>query len=174
MKTKFIVLVLIIGLSSYSFVTLGKDNSNSNIQSTVKSFDYPSLLGKSVTSPEVIKFLVTLSPNKRVEKAGKYPHWIYSKDGVELVVNEENKIHAIFFLTESTMYKTTFSGYLPYKLKMTDTRKIIEQKLGKGEVEQSYSGLYLNWKSKNIQISFKSKIATDMENKIDNIQFRTW
>lgn len=174
MKTKFLVFILIIGISSYSFVTLGKDNSALKSQTDLKSFDYAALLGKSVTSPEAIKFLSTLSPNKQVEKAGEYPHWMYLEDGVELVITDENKIHALFFNNVSWMYKTAFRGYLPYKLKMSDTRKIVEQKLGTGELEKSYSGLKINWKSKNIQISFKSKIATDMENKIDNIQFRTW
>lgn len=176
MKTKHFLLVALTIFICLSFkLKETKSKSDFNAVATPVVVDYAKLLGKDVDSPEAKAFISTLKGDKEVNRdAPNYPHLMYLDEGVEIIVNKDFYIHAIFICNPNIFYKTAFKGYLPYDLKMTDTREQIETKLGKGEVVEGYSSVECCWKTKNIQINYKKKGIDDMQNKIETIQFRTW
>lgn len=175
MKTKQLILfaITIFGLLSFSTKKIKSDILSSNI--IVGEINYAGMLGKDVDSPEAKVFISTLKGKTEVNRdVPDFPHLMYLEEGVEIIVNKDYAIHAIFLCNPNIFYKTAFKGYLPYGLKMTDTREQVEAKLGKGEVKAGHFNVECSWKTKNIEINYKGNEIADMQNKIETIQFRTW
>ncbi len=102
-------------------------------ESVIRSDDYFMMIKKNFFNKEVERFTETL------DERGVYrdrKHIVYIHDGVEFHINDMKHIDRIIFYSggQSVEQKAAnfekFTGKLPYNLKFTDTKAIVQEKAG--------------------------------------------
>ena len=140
------------------------------------AFDFVSLLGKSMESEEVVAFTNTLGYKEVDNWRGRgYPHWMYTKDGVELVINEEeNTLHGIFLMSEGNLWYSPYKGKLPNGLSWQNSREEVEMQLGEGARRDLSGDVTVQYEDDFLEIAYDTEDEGDMQAKMSSIQIRTF
>src|ERR1035437_2897307 len=128
-------------------------------------------VGMNINSKEVKEYINTLGTKPDTVKFSQSYYYTFKAKGIDFAMTSSDTITSVFLYSEGSDEYTRFKGDIPYNLQFSDTRKIVEQKLGKpddagaGGVVNNYSG----WNSKGIQITYSSLDTNDMLNPIHHI-----
>ena len=103
-------------------------NSCSNINNSIEP---RFLLGKSVESKEVSRFLKDFEFEIFEDDFQQVSFYTSVNDGIELVVDKNKKLIQMEFFSARSHEIMPYYGELPYDLTFLDTRETIHNKLGK-------------------------------------------
>jgi hypothetical protein len=122
---------------------------------TLSGEDMIKLLNMPVDSEAADKFFSNLGP-KEVDNDAKFPHWLFFKGGVEVVVNPEtNTIHCIFLMGNNpSLGFSTYGGFLPMDLSWTMKRTMVEGKLGEGKPVKWSRDLAFQYEDLGVEIEY--------------------
>lgn len=129
--------------------------------------NYNSLLNKHISNIEVQNFLETLGSDYKLNDSHAGANfYIYESIGVELNLTKSDTLKAIFFKIKDL--KEDIS--LPYNLKSTDTRKLVEEKINKPDnYFVGLNNLKTYYFKKGLVITYKSKDTINLNNGIKEI-----
>lgn len=141
------------------------------INCSEKEIDLHSIIGQQITSQPVQKYLNKINMKPEISRHDDCYFYIYESKGIDFRFNTSDSLTAIFLFSESSDNHRQFQSYIPYGINFNDTRKVIEEKLGKPN-ENGGSGVinfYSSWDMKGISITYKTTDEKDMNNRIKNI-----
>jgi len=179
MKKIIFLLIIIITISCSSQPKfdkyIGLDIKSEEMQDFLKDFGNPEItkykartISDSIT--DVLKY-----PELTIQST--YPahsYFSYKEKGIEIKLDDNDKVDAIFLFGEGTTGYRQYKGNLPFNLKFTDTKKNIVEKFGKPDETFSGSTEYNlkcidNWKSKRISITYVTTDSTNSSTTISSI-----
>ncbi len=133
--------------------------------------DLQSLIGLEINSKSFQIYLNKLKTEPEISKYDDSYYYTFMTKGVEFLFTKSDTISAVFLYSEGSEGHRQFQGKIPYNIQLTDTRRIIEQKLGSPDKNGGgvYSLFYSKWIKEGLTIKYKTKGLEDMMYKIHHI-----
>jgi hypothetical protein len=140
------------------------------ITSCSKSSNLSDLIGLNINSKQVQEYLNVLGTYEISKYEDNY-FYIFLNKGIDFSISKKDKITAIFLFSEGVDGHRQYSGSLPYNIQFTDTRKVVETKLGPPDAHGGGSliDMYSDWYKKGISITYKTLNQEDMTTTIKNL-----
>ena len=137
-------------------------NDNSNLEN---------LIGKDINSKEFQNYLNELKENPEITRFPYNYYYSFNNSGIDFSFTLTDTIETIFLYSEGSDDRRQYKGQLPFDINFSDTRKIVEQKLGPPDENEvnSIMSFKSTWNDKKICVSYKSFDSQDMNIKISHI-----
>jgi hypothetical protein len=134
------------------------------------------LIGQSIKSENVKNILSQFGDEPEIlinNLDGGY-YYIYKPAGIDFMFDDSETVSAIFLFAEGADDHNQFQGKLPYDLKFSDAREVVEKKLGLPDNTEGGGGLNIwsNWEKPGIRIGYKGYDQDDQSNQIHYITLK--
>ena len=183
MKKIAVILVATILLSCSKSTNLdeliGLDIKSNKMQSFLNGLGNPEISKHEAQAPIPAR---TIEINGRIDTISKarngWPastYYVYKGKGIQIKLDENNIVDAIFLFGESNEGYRQYQENLPFDLKFTNTRKDVIEKLGKQDKSFGGSSKYNIkcidfWnKSKELSVTYNTTDSTNMSATISSI-----
>jgi hypothetical protein len=134
-----------------------------------------SVLGKDHLSKELFDLRESLGegPEAYYSPLGPCFYHSWKRHGTSMSFNAENRVETVFLYSKGVDGFGQFGGELPHKIQFNDTRKTIEEKLGKpdstGSVTGKRSCFWTKYRKLGILVTYRSADPDDNQNTIANV-----
>jgi len=161
-SVRAIVLTVLAGCPSWA----GQDAApDAPALSTLKA-----LLGKKLDSKEMMEFRKKFKEPQKVSKYDDALYHSWTDHGVSFLFKED-VLDAFFLYAEGADKFKQYRGELPEGLRILETRREVEQKLGEPKISggEEVIPFWAAYPSKGVSITYVSKDTKDLGNRIHHL-----